>query len=290
VLIFLTGLEKMEQLSPQLKNCYLFQDDDEEEEEKPLDKGPITISRELDEETGEKIWSYIEEGRKNDRRKERPLPVVVDAELKEYIPIHRSKRKEKDWIDKLKEGTNEMLKKKQPRPPINLQLLVDYGITIRIMVEDCQVGISNLYQAGIVRKVEHLKLLKFDPRDLVRDRKLFSFNHLVQLFQAPIPVLEKAGIPFSLIHLIPESAGGPQFLVADLEGLQFSLDVLMERGLNSTQLKMLAFTYSLKTLRQFGLTRDYIQRLGITKEEALLHLSQGGFGWKEEEFSQLMSL
>ena len=171
--------------------------------------------------------------------------------------------------------------------PLDLATLVENGLTVRALIDECGVEISSLYSAGIVRTLDDLRRLQFDPRDLIRNRRLFRCDTLVQLFKSSIPHMRQNGLAFELVHLLPERDDSPQFFVAELQALQFSLEPLIDAGLTAYQLRLLSETYPLSVLRGFGLTRAHCKKMGISPHEALAPRHLNGFGWDREEFDRM---
>jgi hypothetical protein len=154
------------------------------------------------------------------------------------------------------------------------------GITIEILIEDCEVAISNLRLAGILTSFEDLMELDFKPMDLTRNRELFNCNSLKTLFNADHGKMEKYGIPLGIDDIIQG-----KFYVSELQTLAFRLDrMIREGGIGKSQLH--ALNFPLEDLISLGLKKEHLIILKISRRHALMPLPEG-FGWKEELYKEL---
>lgn len=158
---------------------------------------------------------------------------------------------------------------------IDRDLLIKYGLTLRVLIEKIRASISDFVAPRILCNFEDLRALGFVPQDLVRDRTRFNCQQLRQLFHADFATIRAAGIDFSLHHLLQYD-----FTSSELITLKFSFHTLVrERGINWKQLRDLNFP--LDELVQMDLRQEDLERLNVDEGLALAPRPDG-LGWPRE--------
>lgn len=160
---------------------------------------------------------------------------------------------------------------------IDRDLLVENGITIEDLVgPKCDIGISDLKNAGIVTNVHDLRLLGFKMSDVVINRRRFQAQQLADLFQLNYHLLRKMkGVNFGILDMLR-----CQFSPNELQALDVSFDYMIRNNsLNADQLLLLNF--SLQDLVSLHFHRDHLEILDITTSQQVR-----AFGWGSSEFKE----
>jgi hypothetical protein len=249
----------------------------------------------LDEETGKRILQYIyqegtgsviqssniqKEKRSNKRRDktqrdENGQPTLMY--IPESVTNAGKKNKGNSEPDLLARAADSLgLVSTRNIQQITKQLLRKNNITVRVLLEDLEVPLTELKAAGILNTFQDLVDLEFETRDLVRgDRTLFNSAKLRQLFDADFAKIRGAGVAFDLRHLM--RCG---FSSAELMALDFSFHTLVgERGITWRQLADLNF--KLEDLMMLDLRREDIQALEISEAIAVTP-RPNGLGWPRD--------
>lgn len=255
------------------------------------------VTRELDDESGKRILEYIYDemhgslmtkNRREERKKKKTNPskasLAKDGHKNTfYIPeskrnTNKSTASSLNILDYVSDSLG--LKTTSNIQKIDKSSLRKNGMTIEILIEDCEVSLSNLRLAGILNSFEDLLELDFRPMDLTRNRELFNCNSLKTLFNANHDTMEKYGIPLGIDDIMLG-----KFYVSELQTLDFKLDrMVLERGIGKSQLH--ALNFPLEDLISLGLTREHLKILNISRRQALMPMPEG-FGWKEEIYKRL---
>ena len=72
-----------------------------------------------------------------------------------------------------------------------------------------------------------------------------------------------------------------KFCSSDLEVLKFSLAPMIESGQIAKE-QLWSLRYSFNDLLALGLTKSHVDKLGITKKEAIQKVDRGGWAWPKE--------
>jgi hypothetical protein len=244
------------------------------------------ISRELDEDTGRRILDYIYDEvsgsvtTKKKSRKKTNLSIGADGHKNSfYIPEATNKpTSSTTFFDRISDSLG--LKTVSNVQKINMDVLKSNGVTLEVLIDECEVSITNLKQANILSTFQDLLELGFTPMDLTRNRLLFNCGTLKTLFNADHNTLIKYGVPIDVEHLIRG-----KILSSELQTLGFSFDnMINEKGIGRDQLKTLNFP--LRDLMNLGFEKRHLKKLHITKEFALKSWPDG-FGWNKETFDLL---
>lgn len=238
---------------------------------------PVSISsittqkRILDEKTGLAILTYVYE-RQSLFNNEKPVVEEKKSAMASFCVLPEKRPvSERSFIEKSK-LLWELRPVKENIRFIDKWFLQKYGITINILLTCCKVEITNLKAAGIISNYEDLCELGFKVSDLVVNRELFNVNHIVQLFS-----MDADSLGIILGDLL-----SCKFLPAELMTLNFSLPKMIEGGgIFDRHLRLLG--YDLSSLRQLGLTREHLKKLGITYPIAV-----NVFKWNPSEMSEMV--
>jgi len=191
-----------------------------------------------------------------------------------YIPPPPPSSKGPSLLDRFTELVR--LKPRNDIQEIDKEVLVKYEVTVKNLIMDCQVRLSDMRQANILTTFSDLMDLQFCVEDLTRNPLLFSCQSLKQVFKASYKTLVEHGIIFNVAHLLK-----CKFKPQDLVALDYSLDELIREGqLNAKYLHML--NYSLRDLVALGFNSQHREMLKITKKKATSPYP-GGFGWAKNE-------
>lgn len=175
-----------------------------------------------------------------------------------------------------------------PDPPITLEMLVLNKVSVRALIEECRVPITELVQAGVLRTFQDLRELHFRVPDLLRKRELFQAGTLVQLFHTRFVDMRAAGCQFGLAELKPtldRKGRERKFYPGELETLGVSLDpMIREDQVSAAQL--IDLNCELDELLAIGFERAHLELLGITRKQAL-DPWPAGFGWRKSEYLAL---
>lgn len=155
---------------------------------------------------------------------------------------------------------------------IDRWFLIKHGLTLYILLTECQVEITNLKKAGIVATFDDLLEIDFQITDLVVNRELFNVGHIVQLY----------GMDATTLKLGIEDLIECQFKPAELLTLQFSLpDMIENDGMRGRHLQTLG--YDLQSLILLGLNKKHLRKLGVTLPIAVSRL-----GWSFKEVNEMV--
>jgi hypothetical protein len=166
--------------------------------------------------------------------------------------------------------------------------LMEYGITIRCLIEDCGIPIANLHKSGLLRTFDDLVDLEFELSDLTIDRTLFNVNHLVQLFYCNYDTLveysnmKDTTLDFSIHELIKTDLH-----CWELQALSFSFDDYIEQKFMSKRHfgKDYGLSYTLAEMSSvLGLTNQGLERLKVTQKDAK------EYGWVYKEYKAVCNL
>jgi hypothetical protein len=253
-------------------------------------KQKTMVSRELDEESGKKILDYIYDEMNGSliskKKKRKPLakPGIADNGHKNafYIPeqktINSSGTTSTSLFDRISDSLG--LKTTSNVAKIDLDTLVNNEMTLEILIEDCEIPISNLRQANIVSTFQDLLALGFTPMDLTRDRKLFNVGTLKTLFDADYKTMRKYNVPIDIEHIMKG-----KFVASELQTIGFTFEyMIQEKGIGRSQLH--ALNFSLSDLINLGLENQHLRILDISKRRALSPRPDG-FGWDKETYELL---
>lgn len=175
---------------------------------------------------------------------------------------------------------------------IDKTMLIDEGITIAMLIEDCRVPLSEMKLAKILDTFRDLLDLGFVPEDLTRNRELLNCSTLVIMYggighesgrnETPCKLLERNGVQFDIRHILLG-----KFLPSDLMSMGYNLSQPIKNGeITSYQLRALNFT--LDDLVSLGLDRSHLIDMDIS-ERAALSKQPHGFGWSRDSYSALMT-
>lgn len=244
----------------------------------------------MDEESGKKILDYIYDEMNGslmkNKSKRKPLAKAGIAENGHknafYIPeqksIASSSTTTTSFFDRISDSLG--LKTTSNVAKIDLDTLVNNEMTLEILIDDCEIPISNLRQANIVTTFQDLLALKFTPMDLVRNRQLFNAGTLKTLFDADYKTMRKYQVPIDIVHIMKG-----KFLSSELQTLGFNFEQMIdEGGIGRSQLH--ALNFSLSDLINLGIEKKHLVKLKITKEQALSPRPDG-FGWDKETYGLL---
>ena len=163
---------------------------------------------------------------------------------------------------------------------ITKQVLINNNITIRDIIIHCGVSITDMKSAGIINTYDDLIELKFNLKDLVRNRKLFDVNKLVLLFGVDYKTMRKYTNTIFDINDLKAC----KFYAADLQTLQFTFNKIINRK-RITKEELRDLNYSLKDLISLGLTKKHLEILNISQRYAL-HIN--GLNWLKEDYMRLV--
>lgn len=230
-----------------------------------------TNRRILDEKTGLAILTYVYD-RQSLFNNASPVVEEKKAPVSSFFVLPEKKpATERSFIEKSKLLWDLRPVKENIRF-IDKWFLQKHGITVNILLTCCKVEITNLKAAGIISNYEDLCELDFKLNDLVVNRELFNVNHMAQLFN-----MDANSLGIILGDLL-----SCKFLPAELMALNFSLPALIDNGgILDRHLHLLG--YDLSSLRQLGLTREHLKKLGITYPIAI-----NVFKWSPSEMNQMV--
>lgn len=158
--------------------------------------------------------------------------------------------------------------------------LVENEYTVRELLIECEVKMSEMVSAGILTCLSDLLRLKFRVDDLKCAPDLFSCVDFKRLFGgANARTLEQAGL---VINILQE----PHFYAQDLVVLNYSLgDTIESGGINKTMLHSL--NYAPTDLFELGVRKTHLNKLKISRHCALRPRDHKdiGFGWSESDLS-----
>lgn len=252
-------------------------------------KPKTMVSRELDEESGKKILDYIYDEMngslisKKKKRKPAAKAGIADNGHKNafYIPEQKSSVSSgttTSFFDRISDSLG--LKTTSNVAKIDLDTLVNNEMTLEILIEDCEIPISNLRQANIVTTFQDLLALGFTPMDLTRNRQLFNVGALKTLFDADYKTMRKYQVPIDVEHIMKG-----KFVASELQTIGFTFeDMIEEKGIGRSQLH--ALNFSLSDLMNLGIEKKHLRKLRITKEQAISPRPDG-FGWDEETYASM---
>lgn len=242
--------------------------------------------RALDEESRKRILDWIYENRDGGGGTVTRERASRDAELKRgtdghamsfYIPPVTKKEKASAdlldvWADRLKLTTKSNLLR------IDKTLLIENGMTLRVLIDECRVKIKDLYFAGILTSFADLVQLGFTPEDLKRDRILFDCQTLRERFGATAELLERHGLTLNIVK-------EPPFYPQELIILEFPLGEHIEQGYVSRD-ALRQLDYAMADLVSLGFAWRHLKKLKITREMAQAQQPKG-FGWTKADLDLL---
>jgi hypothetical protein len=164
---------------------------------------------------------------------------------------------------------------------INKEVLINNGITISNLIEDCRVSITDLYVAGILTSFDDLIDLGFKPTDLTLNTELFNCASLVRLFKVNHNDMKAKRVEIDLEALM---VGG--FCSNDLEVIKFSIAPMIESG-HIANKQLWALKYSFNDLLSLGLNKAHVSKLDISARRAVKRVEDGGWGWPKDYESLL---
>lgn len=268
-----------------------------------LNNKPFPVSRDLDEATGERILSYhyhrrLKEGSSGltDARTEHgvhKIPINATSRFAEsfYVPQQSLESTASTGFTRGVGGGsgpglfNIVADKLGWVTSMNVKLitkswLIENGYTVRELMLECDVKISELFAAGIICTYGDLLQLKFTMNDLKLNcarNLLFLCSDLKQLFGVTAQVLASAG---KGINIFEE----PHFYAQELVVLDYSLGETVEaKAINRDLLRSL--NYAPSDLYELKLRKTHLKQLKISKERALTPYEKGGLGWNETEWN-----
>lgn len=165
--------------------------------------------------------------------------------------------------------------------------LMEYRLTLRILIQDCAIPIANLHKAGILRTFDDLVDLGFKVGDLTLDRTRFNVNHFVQLFNSNFDTLIKYRdiVAFDIYTLVKAGFHG-----WELQSLSFSFDeYIKHKFMTKRHFKEVIdghkIPYTLTEMTStLGLTNEGLERLKISPRDAK------DYGWSVREFKSICNL
>lgn len=186
------------------------------------------------------------------------------------------KKHEMDLIDRVNDYLG--IESKRSIKHIDRELLIVNNITLNDLIALCDIGISDLWSAGIVTCVKDLRALKFQMNDIVINRSRFQAQQLRDLFGLNHDKLRKMkGVEFGVIDLLCCN-----FYPNELEALSFSFDrIIRRKELTAIQLKSLKF--SLADLITLGFQSEHLPILGVSREQAIKE-----FKWDAKEYDSFV--
>jgi hypothetical protein len=207
----------------------------------------------------------------NNKKESRHKPTFYMPDQKQ---VSLSQNIEPDLIDKGHDG-NYMASKGLIKF-LNKEVLIANDMNICLLIDECNVSITDLRQGGVVESFEDLRDLGFVLTDLTRNRKLFNADQFVTFFQLNYRKLVKCpGIEFSVLDLIK-----CKFHANELYTLEFSFEHLIKhKGMNKEQLHSL--NLSLADLRSLSFKKEHLTQLDISKDYATKTLK-----WSHQEYNE----
>jgi hypothetical protein len=155
--------------------------------------------------------------------------------------------------------------------------LTNYGFTIEIMIKECKISITDLFNANVVRNLDDLIYFKFKLTDTAIHDTLFTVGQLYSLFQLDYPTLVRANFSITISDLIKA-----QFSTYELQTFSFSFDDFISMSkMTKDHFEQLP-QQSFDDLKTLGLTRQNIVSLGISVDEAI-----NRFNWSREDLRSL---
>lgn len=239
------------------------------------------VSRELDDESGKKILDYIYDEMNGSlipdskkKTKHTTKTRITDDGHKSsfYVPDSKSvpKNTSLNIFDHISDSLG--LKTTSNIQKIDKNILKKNDITIRVLIEELEIPISNLRQANILHTFDDLLELGFTPFDLTRNRELFNCGTLKTLFNTDYKMMEKKNVPVNIDHIIRG-----KFYSTELQTINFSFNTMItEKGIGRSQLH--ALNFPLKELINLGFEYKHLRILDISKRRALAPQPEG-FGW-----------
>lgn len=238
-------------------------------------------NRELDEKTGLAILAYLYESKSlfdddtdienDDELAYRRKPAVHDPVMSFFRLPEKNTRTEQRTLLERGKTLLKLYPRKENIQFITKGFLIKHGLTIRVLLVECEVEIANLWKAGIATTYEDLCDLGFQLRDLVINTSLFNVGHIVQLYK----------MDATSLNICVEDLLECRFVPSDLDTLQFSLPALIEsNGIKARHIQLLG--YSLSSLRMLGLRKSHLRMLGITMSIAINEMK-----WHPNEVSQM---
>lgn len=234
-------------------------------------------ARELDEKTGLAILAYLYESKSlfgNDEEEDdddmafNRKPATADPFFR--LP-EKSVRPEQRTLLERGKTLFKLYPRKENIHFITKSFLIKHGLTIRVLLLECETEIANLWKAGIATTYEDLCDLGFQLRDLVVSTNLFNVGHIVQLYK-----MDATSLNICIDDLLE-----CRFVPSDLDTLQFSLPDLIESGgIKARHLQLLG--YSLASLCMLGLRKAHLRKLGITMPIAINEMK-----WHPNEVSKM---
>lgn len=284
----------------------------------------LKVERELDEEIGKRILSFIYRRRNekggtvggivtktpvqnnnnnNNNRNHAYGPSGHNETF--YIPrnnsISSSNSNNNNRKNALEEGFSNLVdsvtdycgvKTKSNVQRIDKTYLMQEGITIEMLIVECQVPISEMKFARILNTFQDLVDLGFIPQDLTRgDRTLLNCDTIANLYkreredgkkESTYNMILRHGVEFDIRHILLG-----RFRSSELMSIGYNLDEpIRRREINSYQLRALNFT--LRDLTILGLEKSHLDRMEITEKLALTK-QPDGLGWSRDEYYALLS-
>jgi hypothetical protein len=269
-------------------------------------KKPFTVERTLDEASGGRILAYhyrrgdgsgVTESRSSTQQQK--IQVNAKSQFAEsfYIPEQTPRRAAGEasvrfWdvlADKLQWTTSNNVQL------ISLAWLVENSYTVRELLLDCEIKISELVSANILQSFADLLKLKFRVADLKCARLLFDCKDLRTLFSTTcrcVCGLRRNPRPGASCHctvlgdfgLGVNVAEEPYFYAQELVTLDYSLgETVEECAIKADMLQ--ALNYAPADLRALGLGRRHLRQLQISRDRGLrARTDRRGFAWSAEEW------
>lgn len=240
--------------------------------------------RALDEESRKRILDYIYDhcdgrvtGDRN-RKEETDLKRGTDGHaLSFFIPSLAKKEKAGPDIldvmaDKLRLTTKNNLLR------VDKALLIEHGVTVRILIEQCQVKIGHLFFAKILTSFQDLMDVGFTTDDLKRDRMLFDCQALSAHCGVTWDTLERHQLTLNIVK-------EPHFYAQELIILKYPLGQHIDQGYVSRD-TLLSLNYAMCDLVEMGFAQRHLKKLKISRELAL-QPHPNGFGWSPQDINLL---
>lgn len=159
-------------------------------------------------------------------------------------------------------ATSSLLGSAEPRT-VTLSWLTQHRVTLRNLIKDCNIAVTDLYQAHIARSIDDLVALGFDMPLLTVNRTCLNVQQVAMCFRLnyAAALAHPKLRTFGLLELV---RADPKFTVDELLTLGVTADALLNDENDvldtSTEPKMLSFA---------GLTPAEWVMLGLTKEQLL---------------------
>ena len=160
---------------------------------------------------------------------------------------------------------------------INIKILEKNKITIKDLIHECKVSITDLKAAGIINNLDDLIKLKFYIRDLTLNRNLFSVDKLTNLFNIYYKDLKEYQI-----GITPNNIIKCNFFPSELLTIQFDMTSLYEQGIRKNH--MIEMRFKLSDWRLLGFNYEFAKKLNINWDSII-----NEFRWDKKEYMEMMN-